>query len=63
MNSRHIERKLATVDFSLVNMSSCMDYGLGFPPDADGNGNYAFSDAANYALIQMTGGVTAISAV
>ena len=37
--------------------------GLGFPPDADGNGNYAFFDAANYALIQMTGGVTAISAV
>ena len=36
---------------------------LGFPPDADGNGNYAFFDAANYALIQMTGGVTAISAV
>ena len=34
-----------------------------FPPDADGNGNYAFFDAANYALIQMTGGVTAISAV
>ena len=22
---------------------------LGFPPDADGNGNYAFFDAANYA--------------
>ena len=36
---------------------------LGLPPDADGNGNYAFFDAANYALIQMTGGVTAISAV
>ena len=36
---------------------------LGFPPDADGNGNYAFFDAANYALIQMTGGVTAIPVV
>ena len=36
---------------------------LGLPPDADGNGNYAFFDAANYALIQMTGGVTAIPAV
>ena len=33
---------------------------LGLPPDADGNGNYAFFGAANYALIQMTGGVTAI---
>ena len=22
---------------------------LGLPPDADGNGNYAFFDAANYA--------------
>ena len=27
---------------------------MGFPPDADGIGNYAFFDAANYALIQMT---------
>ena len=36
---------------------------LGLPPDADGNGNYAFFDAANYALIQMTGGVTAILVV
>ena len=24
---------------------------LGLPPDADGNGNYAFFDAANYAAI------------
>lgn len=38
-------------------------YALGFPPDADENGNYAFFDAANYALIQMTGGVTAIPVV
>ena len=34
-----------------------------FPLDADGNGNHAFFDATNYALIQMTGGVTAIPAV
>ena len=36
---------------------------LGLPPDADENGNYAFFDAANYALIQMTGGVTATPVV
>ena len=40
-----------------------MKFLLGLPPDADGNGNYAFFDAANYALIQMTGGVTAIPVV
>ena len=36
---------------------------LGLPPDADGIGNYAFFDAANYALIQITGGATAITIV
>ena len=28
-----------------------LEYLLGLPPDADGNGNYAFFDAANYAAI------------
>ena len=50
--------------FGSATTDACVLCGvLGFPPDADGNGNYAFFDAANYALIQMTGGVTAISAV
>ena len=40
-----------------------MKRGLGLPPDADGIGNYAFFDAANYALIQMTWGATAITIV
>ena len=54
------KRKLVDVLSARVALVQC---NLGFPPDADGNGNYAFFDAANYALIQMTGGVTAISAV
>ena len=36
---------------------------MGLPPNADGIGNYAFFDAANYALIQMTRGATAITIV
>ena len=28
-----------------------MGSGLGLPPDADGNGNYAFFDAADYAAV------------
>ena len=58
MNDRSIMGARAT-----QGKTSRMGRSLGFPPDADGNGNYAFFDAANYALIQMTGGVTAISAV
>lgn len=45
---------------SRSNTSPCRA-GSRFP--CDGNGNYAFFDAANYALIQLTGGVTAIPAV
>ena len=48
------------LDSKVEKSYSCI---LGLPPDADGNGNYAFFDAANYALIQLTGGVTAIPAV
>ena len=33
---------------------------LGLPPDAGGNGNYAFSDAANYAAHTNDWGTTGI---
>ena len=60
------ESRIRSLDFSpgVLSASELLSNSyLGLPPDADENGNYAFFDAANYALIQMTGGVTATPVV